>query len=96
MAIAVVFILVLIVLFSSVRFLIKDTKGNYKAMYENIKSIESKMVELRTIEDCKRLQKEIADLHNGTDQTLKGIRSEYEKRYYMVLGIRYAIENKIA
>lgn len=64
-------------------------------MDENIKSIESKMAELRTVEDCVQLQKEIANWHDGTDQMLKGIRAEYEKRYYIVLGIRYAIENKM-
>lgn len=93
--IAIVLITVLVVLFFSLRFLIKDTRKNYNAMDENIKSIENKMAELRTVEDCAQLQKEIASLHNGTDSTLKGIRSEYEKRYYMVLGIKYVLENKI-
>lgn len=64
-------------------------------MDENIKSIESKMAELRTVEDCVLLQKQISEYHNDTDQIQKGIRAEYKKRYYMVLGIRYAIENKI-
>lgn len=85
-----------IVLFFSIRFLIQDTKKNYNAMDENIKAIESKMTGLRTVEDCAQLQKEIANWHDNTDSTLKGIRAEYEKRYYMVLGVRYAIENKIA
>lgn len=64
-------------------------------MDENIKSIESKMAELCTVDDCIQLQKEIANWHDSTDQTLKSIREEYKKRYYMILGIRYAIENKI-
>lgn len=64
-------------------------------MDENIKSIEKKLAELRTVEDCVQLQKDIANWHDNTDQILKGIRAEYEKRYYMVLGIRYAIENRI-
>lgn len=93
--IAIVLIIVLVVLFFSLRFLIKDMRKNYNAMDENIKSIENKMAELRTVEDCTQLQKEIASLYNGTDSILKGIRSEYEKRYYMVLGIKYALENKI-
>lgn len=53
------------------------------------------MSELRTVEDCVFLQKEISKYHNNTDQIQKGVRAEYKKRYYMVLGIKYAIENKI-
>ena len=95
MVAAIVLIAVSVVLFFSLRFLREDTKKNYNAMYENIKSIESKMAELRTVEDCAQLQKEIANWHDSTDQMLKGIRAEYEKRYYMVLGVRYAIKNRI-
>lgn len=95
MIIAIVLMAVSIVLFFSLRFLVNDTKRNYNTMDENIKSIESKMSELHTVEDCVLLQKEISKYHNNTDQLLKGIRFEYKKRYYMVHGIRYAIENKI-
>ena len=95
MIIAIVLIAVSIVLFFSLRFLVNDAKRNYNTMDENIKSIESKMSELRTVEDCVILQKEISKYHNNTDQMMKGIRFEYRKRYYIVVGIRYAIENKI-
>lgn len=41
--IAIVLIIVLVVLFFSLRFLIKDMRKNYNAMDENIKSIENKI-----------------------------------------------------
>ena len=71
--IAIVLIIVLVVLFFSLRFLIKDMRKNYNAMDENIKSIENKMAELRTVEDCTQLQKEIIPKMQSLPQSAKDI-----------------------
>lgn len=62
----------------------------------NILLIEQRMASIRTVEDCLSLQKEISEYHRNTDVMFKELRKQYEIRYYMINGIRYAIENEIS
>lgn len=60
----------------------------------NIEDIDAQIVRIDTVEECIALQKQIQQYHKGTDPLYKDLRQKYANRYYMIDGIRYAIEKR--